>query len=73
MRSKKISHFIKEKNSLILIETMFSILKELEHLEILVKLAKQKRDAKLKMVKVVKIILEQTYQKFTFTKPRKGK
>ncbi len=73
MRSKKLSHFIKGKNSFILIETMFSILRELEHLEILVKLAKQKRDAKHKMVKVVKIIGGTNLPKVYIHKAKNGK
>jgi hypothetical protein len=67
MRSKNISHFIKGKISFILIETMFSILRKLEHLEILVKLAKHK------IVKVVKIIGETNLPKLCIHKTRNGK
>jgi hypothetical protein len=73
MKSKKLSHFIKGKISLILIETMFSILRKLEHLEILVKLAKQKRDGKHKIVKVVKIIVGTNLPKLCIHKTNNGK
>jgi hypothetical protein len=73
MRSKKLSHFIKGKISLILIETMFSILRKLEHLNFLVKLAKQKRDAKHKIVKLVKIIGGTNLPKLCIHKANNGK
>ncbi len=48
VRSKILSHFIKKKISLSPMETILIILGELEHLESLVRLARQKRDAKSK-------------------------
>jgi len=45
IRSKILSHFIKGKISLSPMETILMIPRELEHLESLVKLARQKRDS----------------------------
>jgi hypothetical protein len=46
VRSKILAHFIKGKISLSPMETILMILGELEHLESLVRLARQKRDSK---------------------------
>ncbi len=46
VKSKIISHFIKGKIVLTPMETIFIILRELEYLERLVKLARRRKDAK---------------------------
>jgi predicted aspartyl protease len=58
VRSKILSHFIKGKISLSLMETILMIPGELEHLESLVKLARRKRDSEAteNQVSVVSVI-----------------
>jgi hypothetical protein len=51
VRSKILSHFVKGKISLTLMETMMMIPGELEHLENLVKVARRKKDAEAATLK----------------------
>jgi hypothetical protein len=53
-QSKILTHFIKGKISLSLMETILSISNKVEYLESLVKLARKKRDESLKIINLMK-------------------
>lgn len=55
VKFKKLTHFIKGKISLSPMETILAILRKLESLESLIKLAKKKQDEGLKLVNLTKV------------------
>jgi predicted aspartyl protease len=73
VRSKILSHFIKGKISLMPIETVLMIPRELEHLESLVKLARRKKDAEVVNEKVSMVSTTSTLRRICINKTHRSK
>ncbi len=73
VKSKILSHFIKGKISLSPIESIVMILRELEHLESLVKLAKRRRDLEANENQVSMVSTVPTLRKICINKTHRSK
>jgi hypothetical protein len=73
VRSKILSHFIKGKISLSLMETILMILGELEHLESLMKLARRRRDSEANDNQVSMVSVVPTLRKIYINKTHRSK
>jgi predicted aspartyl protease len=73
VRSKIISHFIKGKNSLSPMETVLMIPGELEHLESLMKLARQRKDAEVTNNQVSMVSTTPTLRRICINKTHRSK
>jgi predicted aspartyl protease len=73
VRSKILSHFIKGRISLSPMETILMILGELEHLKNIIRLARQKRDAKAIDNQVFIVSAAPTLKRICITKMHKNK
>jgi hypothetical protein len=73
VRSKILSHFIKGKVSLTLMETVMMIPGELEHLENLVKVVRRKKDAEAANTQVTMVSSVPTLRRLCISKTHKSK
>jgi predicted aspartyl protease len=73
VRSKILSHFIKGKISLTLMETVMMILGELEHLESLVKVDRKKKDAEATSNQVSMVSAAPTIKRLSINKMHRSK
>jgi predicted aspartyl protease len=73
VRSKILSHFIKGKVSLSLMETILLVRGELEHLESLVKLARRRRDAEINENQVSMVSTVPTLRRICINKSHQSK
>ncbi len=73
VRSKILSHFIKGKISLSLMETILKIPRKLKHLESLMKLAKCKRNSEIMDNQVSMILASSAIKQICINKTRKNK